>query len=576
MNIETAKRLFEYRKANGFSQEELAEKIGVSRQAISKWERSESSPDTDNLIALANLYGITIDELLNGTDAPKKNTETQDKEESEENQNSKETNNINDEKENEDNHSDNGFNIENGKDKVHIGWDGIHVESKSGDNVHVNGRGVHVETKDGHIYNKPTPPFYSPKPEKNPWLHALLPIAVIFLYLFFGFFTPRGWAVGWIMFLLIPVVESTVSAINTKNPARFCYPVFIVALYLFIGMVFFIWHPTWLLFITIPMYYIICDAYNKTHRKKYDDFTQYNSGNGTYYSPNGTYQPAQTKSKSGTVTAIIISIICGLTIIAVVAISCTFAFLGKGFDHLPDIIEEGINLTGSYSYDDAGKYSIGSNEVSANGITELSIDWISHDITVEYYDGKTISFSEPKQSDSDYALRYRVDGNELKIKFCKSGFKCSNPKNKELTVRLPKGLTLNELDIDCVSSNTNVNGITANSFDVNTVSGNTKASGSFNEVDFDGVSGNSDLTLYNSPREIDSDTVSGDCKITVPKDLNGFTINCNTVSGGVNTNNFKVTSIIQSHGNGTYTYGNGSTAIDFSSVSGDFEIQEAA
>lgn len=72
MNIETAKRLFEYRKANGFSQEELAEKIGVSRQAISKWERSESSPDTDNLIALANLYGITIDELLNGTEQPKK------------------------------------------------------------------------------------------------------------------------------------------------------------------------------------------------------------------------------------------------------------------------------------------------------------------------------------------------------------------------------------------------------------------------------------------------------------------------------------------------------------------------
>ncbi len=72
MNIETAKRLFEYRKANGFSQEELAEKIGVSRQAISKWERSESSPDTDNLIALANLYGITIDELLNGTDAQKR------------------------------------------------------------------------------------------------------------------------------------------------------------------------------------------------------------------------------------------------------------------------------------------------------------------------------------------------------------------------------------------------------------------------------------------------------------------------------------------------------------------------
>lgn len=42
MREETAKRLFEYRKANGYSQEELAEKIGVSRQAISKWERGVS------------------------------------------------------------------------------------------------------------------------------------------------------------------------------------------------------------------------------------------------------------------------------------------------------------------------------------------------------------------------------------------------------------------------------------------------------------------------------------------------------------------------------------------------------
>lgn len=183
MNIETAKRLYEYRKANGFSQEELAEKIGVSRQAISKWERSESSPDTDNLIALAKLYGITIDELLNGTDAPKKISEEQPLNEPEEEQTEEEYNNVNNEEANI--HFNNGFNVENGKDKVHIGWDGIHVESKSGDNVHVGGDGVHVHTKDGHNYNRPIPPFYSPKPEKNPWLHALLPIAVVFLYLLF-------------------------------------------------------------------------------------------------------------------------------------------------------------------------------------------------------------------------------------------------------------------------------------------------------------------------------------------------------------------------------------------------------
>ncbi len=571
MNIETAKRLFEYRKANGFSQEELAEKIGVSRQAISKWERSESSPDTDNLIALANLYGITIDELLNGTDAPKKISEDQPKEEPDK-ESPKNEEFPNDEKK-ESTNADftNGFTKENGKDKVHIGWDGIHVESKDGDNVHVGTNGVHVETKDGHIYNKSTPPFYSPKPEKNPWLHALLPISIVCLYLFFGFFTKNGWAVGWIMFLFIPIIETAVTAIKTKNPAHFCYPVFVAAMYLSGGMILHIWHPTWILFITIPMYYIICDTYNKTHRKKQNNFTQYNSSSGNYYSPNGTYRTAQTKSRGGSIAAIIISIICGITIIAVVAISCVFGFLSNGFKNVIDDIPSYISA-GAYSYDNESLYTAGSGEVSANGITELSVDWISHNITIEYYDGNTISFSEPKQSDPDYALRYRVDGNELKIKFCKSGFKASNPKNKELTVRLPQGLILNELEIDCVSADSNIKGISANSFDVDTVSGNINAEGKFNDIDIDGVSADSKIITHAALREFDSDTVSGDCTVFVPADIGGFTINCDTVSGEVYTNDFKVTSIKQSHGNGTYVYGDGSSEIKVNSVSGDFQI----
>ena len=56
MNQKTADRLVELRKNAGYSQEELADTIGVSRQAVSKWERCESSPDTDNLIELARLF----------------------------------------------------------------------------------------------------------------------------------------------------------------------------------------------------------------------------------------------------------------------------------------------------------------------------------------------------------------------------------------------------------------------------------------------------------------------------------------------------------------------------------------
>ena len=64
MNVEIAQRLATMRREQGYSQEELAERLGLSRQAVSKWERAESSPDTGNLIALARLYGVSIDDLL--------------------------------------------------------------------------------------------------------------------------------------------------------------------------------------------------------------------------------------------------------------------------------------------------------------------------------------------------------------------------------------------------------------------------------------------------------------------------------------------------------------------------------
>lgn len=71
MNIEIANHLVELRRGHNLSQEDLAARLGVSRQAVSKWERAESAPDTDNLISLARLYGVSLDALLlNGTDEP--------------------------------------------------------------------------------------------------------------------------------------------------------------------------------------------------------------------------------------------------------------------------------------------------------------------------------------------------------------------------------------------------------------------------------------------------------------------------------------------------------------------------
>lgn len=56
--------LFNARKKNGMSQEEVAEKLGVSRQTISKWELDETLPDIQQSKRLSNLYHLTLDELI--------------------------------------------------------------------------------------------------------------------------------------------------------------------------------------------------------------------------------------------------------------------------------------------------------------------------------------------------------------------------------------------------------------------------------------------------------------------------------------------------------------------------------
>ncbi len=59
-----ADKIIEERKKNGWSQEELAEKLGVSRQAVSRWESSGSIPDLQRIIRLAELFGVSTDYLL--------------------------------------------------------------------------------------------------------------------------------------------------------------------------------------------------------------------------------------------------------------------------------------------------------------------------------------------------------------------------------------------------------------------------------------------------------------------------------------------------------------------------------
>lgn len=57
-------KILSMRKARGWSQEELAEQIGVTRQAVSRWESGAAKPDADKIIAVCDLFGVSADYLL--------------------------------------------------------------------------------------------------------------------------------------------------------------------------------------------------------------------------------------------------------------------------------------------------------------------------------------------------------------------------------------------------------------------------------------------------------------------------------------------------------------------------------
>lgn len=225
MNIEIANKLQKLRKENGYSQEELAEKLGLSRQAVSKWERAEASPDTDNLICLAKLYNVSLDELLATDETVEEIRENviESKNDSTINVNGSSINLTDDEGQT--------VKIEDGKVKF-INADG--TEAKFNKKQHVA-----LSIIDSVI--------------------VLLTLIAYFLWSFLG----NAWDVSWVIWILMPAVMSIFEAIIKKQITKFLYPCFVTALYCFLGMKYALWHPYWILFITIPVFYVIFDPIDK-------------------------------------------------------------------------------------------------------------------------------------------------------------------------------------------------------------------------------------------------------------------------------------------------------------------------
>lgn len=199
MSIKQGEYLKQLRNENGLSQEQLAEKIGLSRQSISKWEQGLSTPDVDNFVKLSEMYNVPIEALLKGEPVKAAEKITNENYPNEQNSNPERETNKDSEK-------------------------------------------------------------AAPKKEKKKrgWLFPAYPVITVIVYALIGIlFGGRGWAVGWIVFLTIPLFYTGIIAFEKKKPIIFCYPVLVLIIFLLSGFLLKLWHPMWILFLTIPIFYII-------------------------------------------------------------------------------------------------------------------------------------------------------------------------------------------------------------------------------------------------------------------------------------------------------------------------------
>ncbi len=244
MDLFTGKKIADLRKFHSLSQEALAEKLGVSRQAVSKWERGEASPDMDNLVALAGIFGIGLDDLLGDKKAaellfaaeektpqptvaetpetleiPAVAPETQ----------PEETAPAAGEKESEP--------TEKKKKKTLVKKGAEKIKKRR------------EAKKDLPRYR----PELADKLKKIP-VFILIPVLYVVTGILF-----HTWHPGWLSILLIPVYYMFIWACDGKDRKSFLYrlpvPFFAILLFVTTGLLFNTWHPGWIIFLCVPLYY---------------------------------------------------------------------------------------------------------------------------------------------------------------------------------------------------------------------------------------------------------------------------------------------------------------------------------
>lgn len=194
------KNLRFYRKRSHYSLEEVSEVMNLSIDQILKFENSEFVPTINELIKFSKLYNVTLDNLVK-------------------------------------------------EDHKNIHRNSVYVKVNEGVKFSSNKK-LKVTRKYSRVN------FLS----SEVLIITLFLITIIYLSLGFAFPNENIWNVYWVLYLIPFILYSLIETIVKRNLYLFNISFLMTFIYLLHGMILNIWHPTWIMFLFIPLYYFITDA----------------------------------------------------------------------------------------------------------------------------------------------------------------------------------------------------------------------------------------------------------------------------------------------------------------------------
>ena len=218
-------------------------------------------------------------------------------------------------------------------------------------------------------------------------------------------------------------------------------------------------------------------------------------------------------------------------------------------------------------------------------VREIEVDWLGGSVMVVLTDDDSLSFAEMAYQDvpEEQRLSYALDGDTLKIDFCRSGHLLSSSPEKQLVLSIPRSLTLEKFEADTTAAAVNVTGLHTQTVDISTVSGGVDLAAEayeidisttggcaavdadFYQLDFSAVSGSLNLTMQRAA-EVEVETTSGGVTIHLPPSAYGFALDFETVSGTPEI------AFDANGGDGHWTYGDKASTLNIDTVSGNLSL----